>query len=143
MGSHDPEADRHRLMETVETVLEAGTARHDEAYMRAFARFQLPMWVYDVDTLQILDANEAALTVYGYSHSDFTCLSILDIRPVEDVPKLLELTRDLPHFDRTGPWRHRKADGTIFQVLINSHAIRFGPHNARLVMVEDPDTAPL
>jgi hypothetical protein len=64
-------------------------------------------------------------------------------RPGEDVPKFLELTRQLPEFDQTGPWRHRTRDGTVFQVLITSHAIRFGPYNARLVIVKDPDQAPL
>jgi PAS domain S-box-containing protein len=130
-------------METVQRALATGASRHDVAYRQVFANNPLVMWVYDVDSLQILDANDAALELYGYSYSEFTCLSLREIRPAEDVPKFLELTRELPHFDRTGPWRHRKHDGTVMQVLITSHAITFGPHSARLVLVEDPDEAPL
>lgn len=101
------------------------------------------MWIYDVKTLQILDANDAAIGRYGYSRGEFMRLSLRDIRPAEDVPKFLELTHELPHFDRSGPWRHRKKDGTVVQVLITSHAMRYALHDARLVIVEDPDEAPL
>lgn len=130
-------------METVATALDSGAARQDDAYVRLFATNPLPMWVYDVDKLQILDANEAAQAVYGYSHAEFTRLSLRDLRPHEDVPKFLELIRQLPDFDRTGPWRHLKADGSVVQVTITSQAIRFGPRKARLVIVEDPDETPL
>jgi PAS domain S-box-containing protein len=142
-SSDDPAMERHRLMETLARVLAAGASHHEVAYRQIFTNSPFVMWVYDVETLQILDANDAALKLYGYSHSEFTCLSLREIRPAEDVPKFLELTRELPHFDRTGPWRHRKHDGTVIQVLITSHAITFGPHNARLVIVENPDEAPL
>jgi PAS domain S-box-containing protein len=142
-SSDDPAIERHHLMETVARVLAAGALRHDVAYRQIFANHPLVMWVYDIETLQILDANDAALKLYGYSYSEFTCLSLREIRPVEDVPKFFELTRELPHFDRSGPWRHRKHDGTVIQVLITSHSLTFGPHNARLVIVENPDEAPL
>jgi len=135
--------ERHRLMETAREVLATGASRADPAYRQIFTEHPLVMWVYDVETLQILDANDAAVKLYGYSYSEFTCMSLRDIRPAEDIPKFLELTRELPHFDRSGPWRHRKHDGMVIQVLITSHAITFGPHNARLVIVEDPDEAPL
>jgi PAS domain S-box-containing protein len=141
--SDDPVLERHSLMEAVAKVIAAGVSRNDVAYRQVFANHPLAMWVYDVETLQILDANDAALKLYGYSHSEFVCLSLSEIRPAEDVPKFLELTRELPHFDRTGPWRHRTGDGTVIEVLITSHAINFGTHNARLVIVEDPDEAPL
>lgn len=143
MACDDRTAARRSLMEEVATVLDPGTSRQDDAYVRLFATNALPMWVYDVDTLEILDANEAAQAVYGYSHAEFTRLTLRDLRPVEDVPKFLELIRQLPHFDRTGPWRHLKADGSIAQVMITSQAFNFGPRKARLVIVEDPDETPL
>lgn len=130
-------------MEAVATVLDPGASRHDDAYVRLFATNPLPMWVYDVDTLQLLDANEAAQAVYGYSHAEFMRLSLRDLRPDEDVPKFLELILRLPDFDHTGPWRHLKADGSIVQVTITSQAIKFGPRKARLVIVENPDETPL
>lgn len=143
MATNDLESERHRLMQAIGRILESGASRHDDAYGALFVSNPLPMWVYDVDSLEILDANDAAQAKYGYSREEFVCLTLADIRPAEDMPKFLELTRQLPHFDRSGPWRHRKKDGSVTQVLINSHSIRFGPHNARLVILEDPDEAPL
>lgn len=139
MAPDDTTADRRGLMEAVGTVLAQGASRRDEAYVRLFATNPLPMWVYDVDTLQILDANDAAKAVYGYSLAEFRRLSLRDLRPHEDVPKFLELIRQLPPFDRTGPWRHRKADGTVVQVMITSLAMMFGSHKARLVIVDNLD----
>ena len=105
-------------------------------YLSLFILNPEPMWVYDFETLKILDVNEAATRRYGYSNSEFLLLTIKDIRPQEDVPKFLELLPDTPNSDRTGPWRHRLKDGTIIQVLITSHTVKFGDRNARLVMAE-------
>lgn len=143
MAAEDPARDRHSLMDALASALSAGTSRHDEAYARLFERSPLTMWIYDVHTLDILAANDAAIDRYGYSRDEFTCLRLPDIRPAEDVPKFLELTQELPHFDRSGPWRHRRKDGSVVQVLITSHSMRYGPHDARLVIVENPDEAAL
>lgn len=109
-------------------------------YGRYLSLFHLnpeAMWVYDVKTLQVLDVNEAAVLRYGYTRDQFLNLTIRDLRPAEDVPKFLELTHDLPHSDRTGPWRHRLKDGTVIQVLISSHSVKYNDRDARLVMAEN------
>ena len=95
-----------------------------------------PMWIYDVETLMILDVNDAAVARYGYSRDEFRRLTVKDIRPQEDIPKFMELTAKLPHSDRTGPWRHVLRDGTTIQVLITSHSVTFDNHLARIVMAE-------
>ncbi len=105
-------------------------------YLSLFILNPEPMWVYDFETLQILDVNEAAIHRYGYSGPEFLGLTIKDLRPAEDVPKFLELLPDTPNSDRTGPWRHKLKEGTIIQVLITSHTVKFGDRHARLVMAE-------
>lgn len=107
------------------------------AYLKLFHLNPEAMWVYDTHTLELLDVNEAAIERYGYTKNEFLGLTITDLRPQEDVPKFLELLPDTPNSDRSGPWRHRLKDGTIIQVLITSHSVRFGDHEARLVMVEN------
>lgn len=91
---------------------------------------------YDVERLQILDVNEAAIQRYGYSRSEFLALTVKDLRPREDVEKFPELLPDTPNFDRSGPWRHMVKDGATIQVLITSHSVNFGNRDARLVMAE-------
>jgi PAS domain S-box-containing protein len=105
-------------------------------YLSLFILNPEPMWVYDLETLQILDVNEAAIRRYGYSRPEFLALTLEDLRPAEDVPKFLELLPDIPNFDRSGPWRHLLKDGTVIQVLITSHSVNFGDRDARLVMAE-------
>ena len=135
--------DRHVLMERIGAVFTGGPEHTGGPDSELFKASPLPMWVYDVETLDILEVNRAAEQRYGYTRSEFLSLTLRELRPAEDVPKFLELTTELPHFDRSGPWRHRTKDGTVIQVLINSHSIRYGPRKARLVIAEDPDQAPL
>ena len=105
-------------------------------YLSLFILNPEPMWVYEVETLQILDVNEAALQRYGYSRDEFLTLTIKDLRPAEELAKFLELVHDSPNFDRSGPWRHAMKDGTVIQVLITSHSVSVGDRHARLVMAE-------
>jgi PAS domain S-box-containing protein len=142
-------ADREALLKAIKAALKQrlwDQTRARPTFSRYRSLFILnpePMWVYDVRTLQILDANDAALRRYGYSRPEFLALTIKGLRPDEDVPKFLELIHDTPNSDRTGPWRHILKDGSIIQVLITSHSVEFGERDARLVMAEslthDPD----
>ena len=42
-----------------------------------------PMWVFDLETLEFLEVNEAAIQHYGYSREEFLAMTIMDIRPPE------------------------------------------------------------
>ena len=135
-------ADRETLMKAIKVALnqqlwaEKLSRPTFSGYLSLFTLNPEPMWVYDFQTLQILDANEAAMRRYGYSRPEFLALTIKDLRPEEDVAKFLELIPSTPNSDRTGPWRHRLKDGSIIQVLITSHTVKFGERDARLVMAE-------
>ena len=135
-------ADRDALMNAIKVALkqqlwaEERTRPTFGRYLSLFILNAEPMWVYDVQSLRILDVNEAAMQRYGYSRTEFLGLTIKDLRPAEDVPKFLELLPDTPNSDRTGPWRHKLKDGSIIQVLITSHSVQFGDRAARLVMAE-------
>ena len=135
-------ADREALMKTIKLELKQQLwtePRVRPTYGRYLSLFILnpaPMWVYDVETLEILDVNEAAMQRYGYSRPEFLALTVKDLRPPEDVPKFVELLPDTPNFDRSGPWRHLLKDGSVIQVLITSHSVKFGDRDARLVMAE-------
>jgi len=135
--------ERRELMEAIEAAAAATPAANGGAFDRLFDKHPLPMLIYDYETLAILNANESAQRLSGYSHAEIICLSLHDLLPAEDVPKLLELISEVPHFDRSGPWRHRAKDGTVVQLLISSHAMTSGPYAARLLMAENPDEAEL
>jgi PAS domain S-box-containing protein len=97
-----------------------------------------PVYVYDRETLSILDINRAAIATYGYSREEFLTLTMKDLRPVEDVPALMEvLAGARESFEDYGVWRHRKKDGTLLYAEITSNPITYGGKNARLVVATD------
>ncbi len=98
----------------------------------------IPVWVYDLETLAIVDVNATAISRYGYSREEFLRFKITDIRPQEDVPSLRESVRaDSESAEDSGPWRHRKRSGEIIDVQIRSYPLKFGGRSARLVVATD------
>jgi PAS domain S-box-containing protein len=81
-----------------------------------------PMWVFDLESLGFLDVNEAAVRHYGYSRGEFLRMTIKDIRPAEDLPRLLEHMLAVHESPSPGTlaWRHRKRDGSVLDVEITS-----------------------
>ncbi|HUG52991.1 MAG TPA: PAS domain S-box protein [Vicinamibacteria bacterium] len=111
--------------------------RESEASFRLlFAAHPVPMWVYDLQDLRFLEVNESAVEHYGYSRDEFLAMRITDIRPAEDVPRLLAaiVPPDLAH---SGEWRHRKKDGAVIKVQVVSHVLDFAGRRAALVQAQD------
>jgi two-component system, cell cycle sensor histidine kinase and response regulator CckA len=111
----------------------------EERYRLMFESNPLPMWVFDIDTLRVLAVNEEATRRYGYTADEFLTMTLLDLRPPEEVPALIDMTRDL---DVASPSqadlvRHRRRDGTVMDVEVTGHGIRFEGRRARLVVVRD------
>lgn len=96
------------------------------------------MWVYDLETLAFLAVNDAAVRLYGYSSAEFARMTIRDIRPKDEVPRLLEniFTETDATLTSRG-WKHQKKDGSIIDVEISSHTLKFAGRPARLVLVTD------
>lgn len=109
-----------------------------EEYRLVFEGCPLPMWVFDRKTLQFLLVNEAAVRHYGFSREEFLSMTIADVRPKEDVPILLEaLTRSARGLQDVELWRHRKKDGTLIDVEIVSHDLRFQGIKSQVVAAHD------
>ncbi|MDP2137609.1 MAG: PAS domain S-box protein [Candidatus Didemnitutus sp.] len=107
-------------------------------YRTLFEANPNPMWVYDVETLALLIGNEAALKKYGYSREQLTGMTLRDLRDPKDVPLLLEFLRDLKGaVYGSGPWRHRRADGSPLSVEITSHEIDWEGRRARIILAHD------
>lgn len=111
----------------------------EQNYRQLFEANPHPMWVYNLKTLRFLAVNDAAVAHYGYSRDTFLAMTIADIRPAEDVPKLLENVAQAKNvgLDQAGQWRHRKHDGTLIDVEISSHFIDFQGQHAKLVLAHD------
>jgi PAS domain S-box-containing protein len=103
-----------------------------------FSGHPLPMWIYDLETLAFLDVNDAAVAWYGYSRDEFLAMRLTDIRPEEDVARLLSHARLAhPAVQYSGQSRHRLRDGRLVDVEIASGALEFRGRGAGLVVVHD------
>ncbi|HDR46459.1 MAG TPA: sensor domain-containing diguanylate cyclase, partial [Geoalkalibacter subterraneus] len=97
-----------------------------------------PMWVYDLETLAFLAVNDSATNRYGYSREEFLGMTIKDIRPSDEVPRLLENVRGVTEgIDDAGAWWHIRKDGSAILVEITSHTLLFSGRPAELVLAHD------
>lgn len=115
------------------------TERSEENYRRLFNLSPLPKWIYDLQTLRILEVNEEAIRYYGYSRKEFLSMTIMDIRPPEDKDSLAAVLENLngdpyKHFTY---WRHLKKDGTVILVEVTGHAVDFAGRPARMIICSD------
>jgi PAS domain S-box-containing protein len=109
-----------------------------EQFRHLFLSNPLPMWIYDRDTLRFLEVNDAAIENYGYSRDEFLKMSLTDIRPPEEVARLMTvLQKGAGAYEQSSNWRHRRKSGDIISVDIFTHQIAIEGHNARLAVVLD------
>ena len=112
--------------------------RREESFRGLFESNPLPMWVFDPETLAFIAVNDAAVAKYGYSSEDFLAMRISDIRPAEDVERLLAEVRAPGEGMRpAGRWRHRLKGGELIDVDIDTHTLTFEDRPARLVVARD------
>ncbi len=114
----------------------------EEQYRLVFDSNPHPMWIFDLATLGFLAVNEQAVQHYGYSRAEFLSMTITDIRPPQEVARLLAYVEDAKRstplaFHLKGAWRHRKKDGTLVDVELSAAPIRFQGREAVLVLVTD------
>ena len=110
-----------------------------EAHYRVlFERHPDPLWVYDQGTTAFLAVNDAAVKLYGYTRNEFLGLTLDAIRPAEDVPRLREHRSHAGSgLVEAGEWRHRKKDGTVFDVEVTRHTLTFAGRPAALAIARD------
>ncbi len=121
-------------------VLRRTLSARQEDRVRLLALFEgspLPTWVFENETLRFVEANDAALQQYGYTHDEFTALTVRDIRVPEEwhmVDWLATLgSSEIPVQRAT----HRRKDGTRLEVAIHSRPVTYLNRPARLAIVQD------
>jgi PAS domain S-box-containing protein len=107
-------------------------------HRRFFELAPFPTWIFDRESLGILAVNQAAVREYGYSREEFMRMTLIDLRPPEEVP---DLVADLDHIGSDEPkrriWRHLRRDGREIEVEITAGSISFGDRPARIVIARD------
>ncbi len=98
----------------------------------------LPMWVFDLETLEILDANDAAVALYGYTRDELMQKCVTDLRASRDAG---DETVHVDALEATLPIaatrRYRRKDGTLIDAHILARPIAFRGRAAVLAVAQD------
>ncbi|GAB3169511.1 PAS domain S-box protein [Telluribacter humicola] len=144
MAYYDQNGKAYRLEGTIQDITEQKNTENalkvsEIKYRTIFRYSPLPKWIYDRETFRIKDVNNAAIAHYGYSHEEFLQLTVLDIRPKEDLNKFYKTMENLIEGGPIsfGEWRHIKKNGEIINVEITGHPIEFNGKASMLVVAND------
>jgi PAS domain S-box-containing protein len=105
--------------------------------------FQLtpqPMWVFDTETYEFVQVNKAAIEKYGYSKEEFLSMTIMDIRPKEDISRVKKTLSKLDKEKKSvfnGSYRHCKKSKEIIDVEIFSNTVLINDKEYRSVIAID------
>ena len=123
----------------IERVRAEESIRKSEAMFRLlFSHTPLPMWVFDTETLQFLQVNEATRKAYGFSETEFRGMTIRDVRPDSDAPSFAAHIEEWKQDGRhQGHWQHQRKDGKCFEVDVISHKLEYAGRSVRLVVAQD------
>ncbi len=112
----------------------------ERRYRLLFYQSPMPKWIYEIDTFKIVDVNDTAIEYYGYTREEFLTITILDLRPKEEIPKLFASTNRSESTDKlykVGTFIHKKKNGHLLTVEISSLPIDFEGKKCRLVIAND------
>ncbi|SFH19871.1 PAS domain-containing protein [Pedobacter insulae] len=105
----------------------------------AFEKSPLPKWIYDLETLQFLDVNQAAVDLYGYSKEEFLKMKLKDIRTDEEKVVLDDIIQNQIKKDMTNQSLviHKRKNGEELFVSVKGTSMYYNDKAARMVFVVD------
>ncbi|WP_316784886.1 PAS domain S-box protein [Pedobacter frigiditerrae] len=109
-------------------------------YHKIIEESPVPMYIFDLQSLEFLEVNKAALVQYGYEKAEFLTLLATQIRPKEEVNSLKVAIQDFHHtYYDFGNWKHLRKNGETFFVHIYAHGTIYKGRKAQFVMAIDID----
>jgi len=76
-----------------------------------FEEYPTPSLLFELNSLEIKAVNNAALSLYGYNREEMLLLTIKDLRPEEEVPKLIRFL--------TWQSQNQKGKNSVFSGTMN------------------------
>jgi PAS domain S-box-containing protein len=94
----------------------------EERYRQLFDNESDAVVVFDAETMQIEDVNQAALQLFGYSKKEFLSLIVLDISAeIQKTQQKIECLKKDPFSNKHVPMRYlKKKDGSTFPAEISA-----------------------
>src|SRR5512138_1635309 len=106
--------------------MEAQLRACEQRYRDLFERNPQPCWVFDRDTLRLLEVNDAAIELYGYSREEMLAMSTADLTVPEGREAFIDAVGASARGLEIEPhWRHRKKSGELIEVEITARDLVF------------------
>ena len=98
-----------------------------------------PKWIYDLDTLQVLQVNQAMIDKYGYSRDEFLQMVAYEIRTDEEKKWIHQLVKSIKDNNRPSHFitKHQTKDGRILDVEVSVIDIVYMGKAARMATIVD------
>ncbi len=107
-------------------------------YERVYSENPVPTLVYDCKSFQIIQANESALELYGYTAEQIRSIRMLDLFAPQPRPEMMALECELSKpINALGPFAQRTATQQDLVVSIVFLPFELEGKDARIVMVQD------
>ncbi|WP_154856200.1 PAS domain S-box protein [Cyclobacterium xiamenense] len=115
------------------------SADSGDLYRYLFRDAPMPMFIWENETLNMIDCNRQALLKYGYSREEFLQLNLRDIGYPEDFSVLKV---DAGSVDTLGDqerkvWRHRNKAGDHLLVKVTGHRVDLAGKKCSMVLIQD------
>ncbi len=139
----DPSGQPARILLGIEDVTEklqfqVAVRESAEKFKLLFDRSPLPKWAFELETLRFVDANEAAVEHYGYSHEAFLRMNILDVYTPETGAALRAALTGPSHCPpELELCQHRKKSGEVIDVEVRGSEITLAGKRVWLVSIID------
>jgi PAS domain S-box-containing protein len=100
----------------------------EERYRQIFYKNPFPTWIFDPESLQIVEVNDAAQEKYGFSREEFNRLTMRDLYSPGEAEQFMEsLKREAGALASATPklWHHCDKWGGIMTVEVTSHPMDY------------------
>src|SRR5579872_4073087 len=110
----------------------------EEKYRQIFYKNPYPTWIFDLDTLRILEVNDAALEKYGFGKAEFYRMTMCDLHPPGEAELFVESIKAPGGMvGERRLWHHRAKAGNNMIVEITSHLIDYFGKLCMQVIIND------
>ena len=127
------EFDERLLSKSIQYSIERNRIRlslieSNESYRNLFFNNPMPIFIWDLQTLEILEVNDMAQDDYGYTREELIGMSVLNLREKKYHEKLITFAKDFKETGiakKSGIWENVKKNGELMILDISSHKIEY------------------
>jgi len=127
---------------TEEKLLESEIEQREQRYRFLFNNNPNPLMIVDDSGSEtIINVNQAATELYGYTKEEFVSLTTYDLRPPEDFEMFQNIVNNLGEKEKNGAksirTNHLKKNGELIIVDVHWKRINLGGQRNRLILLID------